>query len=110
MNGAAVIAEILKREDTEFLSCYPRNPLIEASAALDIRPILCRQERCRRRHRRPKGPPKSNRQIAETKDAQESPPVRGYSHRTGKSLFARDCVVGLGGLELPTKRLLPRHE
>jgi acetolactate synthase-1/2/3 large subunit len=45
MNGAAVIAEILKREDTEFLSCYPRNPLIEASAMLDIRPILCRQER-----------------------------------------------------------------
>ena len=45
MNGAAVIAEILKREGTEFLSCYPRNPLIEACAALDIRPILCRQER-----------------------------------------------------------------
>ena len=45
MNGAAVIAEILKRDGTEFLSCYPRNPLIEASAALDIRPILCRQER-----------------------------------------------------------------
>jgi acetolactate synthase I/II/III large subunit len=45
MNGAAVIAEILKREGTEFLSCYPRNSLIEASAALDIRPILCRQER-----------------------------------------------------------------
>ena len=45
MNGAEVIAEILKREGTEFLSCYPRNPLIEASAALDIRPILCRQER-----------------------------------------------------------------
>ena len=45
MNGAAVIAEILKREGTEFLSCYPRNPLIEASAAVDIRPILCRQER-----------------------------------------------------------------
>jgi len=45
MNGAAVIAEILKREGTEFLSCYPRNPLIEACAELDIRPILCRQER-----------------------------------------------------------------
>jgi len=45
MNGAAVIAEILKREGTEFLSCYPRNPLIEEAAALDIRPILCRQER-----------------------------------------------------------------
>jgi len=45
MNGAGVIAEILKREGTEFLSCYPRNPLIEACAELDIRPILCRQER-----------------------------------------------------------------
>ena len=52
MNGAAVIAKILKRDGTEFLSCYPRNPLIEASAALDIRPILCRQERCWRRYRR----------------------------------------------------------
>ena len=45
MNGAAIVAEILKREGTEFLSCYPRNSLIEACAALDIRPILCRQER-----------------------------------------------------------------
>ena len=45
MNGAALVAEILKREGTEFLTCYPRNPLIEACAALDIRPILCRQER-----------------------------------------------------------------
>jgi acetolactate synthase-1/2/3 large subunit len=45
MNGAAIVAEILKREGTEFLSCYPRNPLIEACAELDIRPILCRQER-----------------------------------------------------------------
>ncbi len=45
MNGADVIASILKTEGTEFLSCYPRNPAIEACAALDIRPILCRQER-----------------------------------------------------------------
>jgi acetolactate synthase I/II/III large subunit len=45
MNGAGVVAEMLRREGTEFLSCYPRNPLIEACAALDIRPILCRQER-----------------------------------------------------------------
>src|SRR5712671_5290972 len=45
MNGAALVAEILKREGTEFLSCYPRNQVIEACAALDIRPILCRQER-----------------------------------------------------------------
>jgi hypothetical protein len=45
MNGAQVIAEILKREGTEFLACYPRNPVIEACAEIDIRPILCRQER-----------------------------------------------------------------
>jgi acetolactate synthase I/II/III large subunit len=45
MNGAQVIAEILKREGTEFFSCYPRNHVIEPCAAIDIRPILCRQER-----------------------------------------------------------------
>lgn len=45
MNGAEVIANILKQEGTEFLSCYPRNQTIEPCAAIDIRPILCRQER-----------------------------------------------------------------
>ncbi len=45
MNGAQIIAEILKREGTEFFSCYPRNAVIEPCAAIDIRPILCRQER-----------------------------------------------------------------
>src|SRR3979409_2278233 len=45
MNGAGVVAEILKREGTEFLSCYPRNTIIEPCAALGIRPILCRQAR-----------------------------------------------------------------
>jgi acetolactate synthase-1/2/3 large subunit len=45
MKGVEVIAEILKREGTEFLSCYPRNPLIEACAKIGIRPVLCRQER-----------------------------------------------------------------
>ncbi|MDE0387006.1 MAG: thiamine pyrophosphate-requiring protein [Defluviicoccus sp.] len=45
MNGAQAIAEILAKEGTEFLSCYPRNPLIEACAEIGIRPILCRQER-----------------------------------------------------------------
>jgi acetolactate synthase I/II/III large subunit len=39
------IAEILKREGVQFLSCYPTTPLIEACAALGIRPYLCRQER-----------------------------------------------------------------
>lgn len=45
MNGAQLIAEILKREGTEFLFCYPRNPLIDACAEINIRPLLCRQER-----------------------------------------------------------------
>jgi acetolactate synthase I/II/III large subunit len=45
MNGADVVAEILKREGTEFLACYPRNSVIDACARRDIRPILCRQER-----------------------------------------------------------------
>ena len=45
MKGAEVIAEILRREGTDFLSCYPRNQIIEPCAALDIRTIFCRQER-----------------------------------------------------------------
>jgi len=45
MNGADVVAEILRREGTEVLSCYPRNPLIDAAAKINVRPILCRQER-----------------------------------------------------------------
>ncbi|MSQ11000.1 MAG: hypothetical protein EXR52_08390, partial [Dehalococcoidia bacterium] len=45
MNVATAIAEILKREGVEFLSCYPNQPLIEACAVAGIRPILCRQER-----------------------------------------------------------------
>jgi acetolactate synthase I/II/III large subunit len=39
------IAEILKREGVQFLSCYPTTPIIEACAAVGIRPYLCRQER-----------------------------------------------------------------
>ena len=49
MKGADVIAEILKREGTEFLACYPRNAVIDAGAAIGIRPILCRQERVQER-------------------------------------------------------------
>ena len=45
MKGVEVIAEILKREGTEFLACYPAQPLIEGCALAGIRPILCRQER-----------------------------------------------------------------
>ena len=39
------IANILQREGVEFLSTYPTTPLIDAAAAVGIRPILCRQER-----------------------------------------------------------------
>ena len=45
MNGAEAIADILKREGTEFLTCHPRQPLIETSAKVGIRPVLCHQER-----------------------------------------------------------------
>ncbi|NQV54712.1 MAG: thiamine pyrophosphate-requiring protein [Rhodospirillales bacterium] len=45
MNGAEAIAEILKREKTDFIACYPRNGLIDVCAEMDIRPIICRQER-----------------------------------------------------------------
>jgi acetolactate synthase-1/2/3 large subunit len=45
MNGADIIAEILKREGTEIIAGFPRTPIIESCAALGIRPILARQER-----------------------------------------------------------------
>ena len=45
MNTASAIIEILKKEGTEFLSCFPANALIEAAAKADLRPIICRQER-----------------------------------------------------------------
>ena len=45
MKVVDVIAEILKREGVEFLSCYPSTQLIEAAAAIGIRPYVCRQER-----------------------------------------------------------------
>jgi thiamine pyrophosphate-dependent acetolactate synthase large subunit-like protein len=45
MKASAAIAEILKREGVELLFAYPRNAVIEAAAATDIRPIIVRQER-----------------------------------------------------------------
>jgi thiamine pyrophosphate-dependent acetolactate synthase large subunit-like protein len=45
MNGAAAVAEILKREGTEILIGYPVNAIIEAAAVADIRTIMVRQER-----------------------------------------------------------------
>ena len=45
MRTTDAIAEILKREGVEFLSCFPATALMEAAAAAGIRPIVCRQER-----------------------------------------------------------------
>ncbi len=39
------IAEILKREGAEFLSCFPTTVIIEAAAQAGLRPVVCRQER-----------------------------------------------------------------
>ena len=45
MKATDAIAEILKREGVEFLTCFPINPIIDAAAAAGIRPIVARQER-----------------------------------------------------------------
>ena len=45
MKTGPAIAEILKKEGVEYLFAYPVNHLIEACAAVDIRPIIVRQER-----------------------------------------------------------------
>jgi acetolactate synthase-1/2/3 large subunit len=45
VKGVDAIARILKVEGAEFLSVYPTTSLIEAAAAVDIRPVLCRHER-----------------------------------------------------------------
>jgi acetolactate synthase-1/2/3 large subunit len=45
MKVGAAIAEIMKREGIEILTGYPVNHLIEFAAAIDIRPVMVRQER-----------------------------------------------------------------
>ena len=45
MNGSELLAEILKKENINFLSCFPSQPLIESCAKINITPIMCRQER-----------------------------------------------------------------
>ncbi len=45
MQGADAIAEILRREGTEFLAVYPAQAMVDAAAKVGIRPIICRQER-----------------------------------------------------------------
>ncbi|HEX3346766.1 MAG TPA: thiamine pyrophosphate-requiring protein [Acetobacteraceae bacterium] len=45
MKVGAAIAEIMKREGIDILCGYPVNHLIEYAAAIDIRPVMVRQER-----------------------------------------------------------------
>ena len=45
MNGFDLVAYCLKQEGVEWMACFPANPLIEAAAKVDIRPIVFRQER-----------------------------------------------------------------
>jgi acetolactate synthase-1/2/3 large subunit len=45
MNGIDYIAQILKQEGVEWMSCFPSNPLISAVAREGIRPIAFRHER-----------------------------------------------------------------
>lgn len=45
MNGIDYIAQILKQEGVEWISCFPSNPLITAVAKVGIRPIAFRHER-----------------------------------------------------------------
>ena len=45
MNGAEVVARILKQEGVDFLGIIPMNSLEEAAAVTGIRPLIFRQER-----------------------------------------------------------------
>ena len=45
MRTVDLIADILKREGVQYLSCFPTTPVLEATAAAGIRPIISRQER-----------------------------------------------------------------
>ena len=45
MQGNQVIAQILKAEGVEWLSCFPAQSLIDVASTEGIRPIMCRQER-----------------------------------------------------------------
>ena len=45
ISGAGAIARILKREGVEYVFCFPANTLIDAAAAVGIRPIIARSEK-----------------------------------------------------------------
>ncbi len=45
MKVVDAVAKVLKAEGVQYLFAYPVNPIIEAAAKVDIRPIIVRQER-----------------------------------------------------------------
>lgn len=45
MRTIDVIAQVLKAENIQHLSCFPTTPVIEAAALVGIQPVICRQER-----------------------------------------------------------------
>lgn len=45
MRMADVIVDILKRDGTTTLFCFPTTPIIENAVAAGLRPVICRQER-----------------------------------------------------------------
>ena len=45
MRGVTALANILHMEGTEYVFCYPSNPLIEEAAITGIKPIMSRSER-----------------------------------------------------------------
>ena len=45
MNGTEFIAQILKQEGVNEMTCFPSNALIEAAAMAGIRPVMLRHER-----------------------------------------------------------------
>ncbi|MPZ51054.1 MAG: thiamine pyrophosphate-requiring protein [Dehalococcoidia bacterium] len=45
MKGSELIAKILKAEGIEYTFCFPSNPVIDAAAKENIKPIICRTER-----------------------------------------------------------------
>ena len=45
MNTLEAVAQILKREGVEWVSCFPSNNLLEEVAKVGIRPVMFRHER-----------------------------------------------------------------
>jgi hypothetical protein len=97
------LLQVLKLKRLAASICSARHPIRTSLTTVG----LCFRETgfCAAETAASKKPVTFNRSSAETKSPHENPPIRAYLHDKGKSLFLWDCVVGLGGLELPTKRL-----